>query len=158
MSVEILFNTAIFTFVISGLLATLLLFNKLLSGLIAGLGGVLANLAMLLAGGQVLLGIVSASDFMSPIGNWSLNITALNAWWLVVFGLPGIFISLFNISWHRHDEMQANGLLVNLLLAAATSAVAAGHLGMLVMMAEIMTLCALFLTGCHQSSKVWFVC
>lgn len=157
MSIEILFNTAIFTFVISGLLAALLLFNKPLSGFIAGLGGVLANLAMLLAGGQVLLGIVSASDFMSPVGNWSLNITALNAWWLVVFGLPGIFISLFNISWHRHDETQPNGLLVNLLLAAATLAVAAGHLGMLVMMAEIMTLCALFLTGCHQSSKVWFV-
>lgn len=64
MSVEMLINGAIFTLVISGLLAALLMFNKPLSGLIAGLGGVLANLAMLLAGGQVLLGSTSASDFM----------------------------------------------------------------------------------------------
>lgn len=84
MSVEMLINAAIFTFVISGLLAALLMFNKSLSGLIAGLGGVLANLAMLLAGGQVLLGIANASDFMLAVGNWSLHITALNGLWLVV--------------------------------------------------------------------------
>lgn len=157
MSVEMLINGAIFTFVISGLLAALLMFNKPLSGLIAGLGGVLANLAMLLAGGQVLLGIANACDFMLPVGNWTLHITALNALWLVVFGLPGIFVSLFNISWHRHPATQPNGWLINLLLVAATLAVVAGHLAMLVMMAEIMVLCALFLTGCQQASKVWFV-
>ncbi|HGJ5866007.1 MAG TPA: formate hydrogenlyase subunit 3 [Arsenophonus nasoniae] len=157
MSVEMLINAAIFTFVISGLLAALLMFNKSLSGLIAGLGGVLANLAMLLACGQVLLGIANASDFMLAVGNWSLHITALNGLWLVVFGLPGIFVSLFNISWHRHHATQPNGWLINLLLAAATLAVVAGHLAMLVMMAEIMMLCALFLTGCQQASKVWFV-
>lgn len=44
--------------------------------------------------------------------------------------------------------MKANGPLVNLLLAAATCAVVVTNIGSLVVMAEIMALCAAFLTGC----------
>jgi formate hydrogenlyase subunit 3 len=44
-------------------------------------------------------------------------------------------------AWHRHPQVKANGLLVNLLLAAATCAVVATNFGTLVVMAEIMALC-----------------
>ncbi len=52
--------------------------------------------------------------------------------------------------------MKANGPLVNLLLAAATCAVVVTNIGSLVVMAEIMALCAAFLTGCAASGKLWF--
>jgi formate hydrogenlyase subunit 3 len=84
-----------------------------------------------------------------------LQITPLNAIWLVTLGLCGLFVSLFNIDWHRHPQVKANGLLVNLLMAAAVCAVVASNLGALVVMAEIMA-CAVFLTGCSASGKLWF--
>ncbi len=65
-------------------------------------------------------------------------------------------MSLFNISWHRHPQVKANGPLVNLLLAAATCVVVVTNIGSLVVMAEIMALCAAFLTGCAASGKLWF--
>ncbi|HBX8209546.1 TPA: formate hydrogenlyase subunit 3, partial [Klebsiella pneumoniae] len=61
-----------------------------------------------------------------------------------------------NISWHRHPQVKAIGPLVNLLLAAATCAVVVTNIGSLVVMAEIMALCAAFLTGCAASGKLWF--
>ncbi|HBY8412809.1 TPA: formate hydrogenlyase subunit 3 [Klebsiella pneumoniae] len=70
--------------------------------------------------------------------------------------LAALPVSLFNISWHRHPQVKANGPLVNLLLAAATCAVVVTNIGSLVVMAEIMALCAAFLTGCAASGKLWF--
>ncbi|MGL5698960.1 MAG: formate hydrogenlyase subunit 3, partial [Kluyvera sp.] len=61
-----------------------------------------------------------------------------------------------NIDWHRHPNTKSNGLLVNILLAAAVCAVAASTVGSLVVMAEIMALCGAFLTGCASSGKLWF--
>lgn len=74
-----------------------------------------------------------------------LQITPLNAIWLITLGLCGLFVSLFNIDWHRHPQVKANGLLINLLMAAAVCAVVASNLGTMVVMAEIMALCAVFL-------------
>ncbi len=68
----------------------------------------------------------------------------------------GGFTSLYNIQWHRHDAVKANGLLINLLMAAALCAVSAANFGALVVMAEIMALSAVFLTGCSESGKLWF--
>lgn len=41
-------------------------------------------------------------------------------------------------------------------MAAAVCAVVASNLGTLVVMAEIMALCAVFLTGCSKEGKLWF--
>ena len=91
-----------------------------------------------------------------PFIGHSLQITPLNAIWLITLGLCGLFVSLYNIDWHRHPQVKANGLLVNLLMAAAVCAVVASNLGTLVVMAEIMALCAVFLTGCSKEGKLWF--
>ena len=106
-------------------------------------------------GGVVLLGGQSAETVM-PLIRHTVEITPLNAIWLVTFGLCGLFISLFNIDWHRHPHARANGLLVNLLMATAVCTVIASNLGALVVMAEIMALCGVFLTGCSTSGKLWF--
>ncbi len=74
----------------------------------------------------------------------------------MTLGLCGLFISLFNIDWYRHHSTKANGLLVNVLMAAAVCTVTASNLGALVVMAEIMALCGVFLTGCSASGKLWF--
>jgi formate hydrogenlyase subunit 3 len=78
----------------------------------------------------------------------TVRVGGVNALWLLAIGLSALPISLFNIDWHRHPQVKANGLLVNLLLAAAVCAVVVTNLGALVVMAEIMALCAAFLTGC----------
>jgi formate hydrogenlyase subunit 3 len=109
----------------------------------------------LAAGGVVLLGGQSAETVM-PLIRHNVEITPLNAIWLVTFGLCGVFISLFNIDWHRHPHAKANGLLVNLLMTTAVCTVIASNLGALVVMAEIMALCGVFLTGCSASGKLWF--
>ena len=69
-----------------------------------------------------------------PLIRHSVEITPLNAIWLVTFGLCGLFVSLFNIDWHRHQHTRANGLLVNLLMATAVCTVIASNLGTLVVM------------------------
>ncbi|XNM68727.1 proton-conducting transporter membrane subunit [Escherichia coli] len=61
-----------------------------------------------------------------------------------------------NIDWHRHPNVKSNGLLINILLAAAVCAIVASSFGSLVVMAEIMALCGAFLTGCASSGKLWF--
>ncbi|EDW5881019.1 formate hydrogenlyase subunit 3, partial [Salmonella enterica subsp. enterica serovar Pomona] len=91
-----------------------------------------------------------------PFTGHMLQITPLNAIWLITLGLCGLFVSLFNIDWHRHPQVKANGLLINLLMAAAACAVVASNLGTMVVMAEIMALCAVFLTGGSKEGKLWF--
>lgn len=91
-----------------------------------------------------------------PFTGHMLQITPLNAIWLITLGLCGLFVSLFNIDWHRHPQVKANGLLINLLMAAAVCAVVASNLGTMVVMAEIMALCAVFLTGGSKEGKLWF--
>ena len=148
-------TSAVAYFAAAAVLAWLLSFHKTLSGWIAGIGGAVGSLMTLAAGGVVLLGGQSAEAVM-PLIRHTVAITPLNAIWLVTFGLCGLFISLFNIDWHRHPHAKANGLLVNLLMATAVCTVTASNLGALVVMAEIMALCGVFLTGCSASGKVWF--
>lgn len=132
-------NSAVAYFAAAAVLALLFSFHKILSGWIAGIGGALGSLMTLAAGGVVLLGGQSTEAVM-PLIRHSVEITPLNAIWLVTFGLCGLFVSLFNIDWHRHQHTRANGLLVNLLMATAVCTVIASNLGALVVMAEIMAL------------------
>ena len=147
--------SAVAYFAAAAVLAWLLSFHKTLSGWIAGIGGAVGSLMTLAAGGVVLIDGQSV-DTLIPLIHHAVELTPLNAIWLITFGLCGLFISLFNIDWHRHQHTKANGLLVNLLMAAAVCTVIASNLGALVVMAEIMALCGVFLTGCSASGKLWF--
>jgi formate hydrogenlyase subunit 3 len=140
---------------VTAFLSLLFSFYKPLSGWIAGLGGAVGSVMTLTAGVVVLTRGLNAVAVI-PVIHHSIALTPLNAIWLVTFGLCGLFISLFNIDWHRHSQTKPNGLLVNLLLATAVCAVIASNLAALVVMAEIMALCGVFLTGCMQSGKLWF--
>jgi len=155
MNAVTMINSAVAYFVAAAVLALIFSFHKTLSGWIAGIGGAVGSLMTLAAGGVVLLGGQSV-DAVMPLVRHAVLLTPLNAIWLVTFGLCGLFISLFNIDWHRHEKTKANGLLVNLLMAAAVCTTIASNLGALVVMAEIMALCGVFLTGCNASGKLWF--
>ncbi|WP_449545027.1 formate hydrogenlyase subunit 3 [Lelliottia amnigena] len=147
--------SAVACLTVTAFLSLLFSFYKPLSGWIAGLGGAVGSVMTLTAGVVVLTHGLSAAAVI-PVIRHSIALTPLNAIWLVTFGLCGLFISLFNIDWHRHSQTKPNGLLVNLLLATAICAVIASNLAALVVMAEIMALCGVFLTGCMQSGKLWF--
>lgn len=155
MTVLSLINGAVGGFVAAAALAWLLSFSKTLSGLIAGLGGMIASLCAAVAAVTTLLHSAAVSGTI-PVIHHPYLLTPLNAVWLLTLGLCGLFVSLYNIDWHRHPQVKCNGGLLNLLLAAATCAVVADSLSALVVMAEIMALCAAFLTGCAQSGKLWF--
>ncbi|MBA7855100.1 formate hydrogenlyase subunit 3 [Enterobacter cloacae complex sp. 2024EL-00215] len=155
MNAMTMINSAVAYFAATAILALVFSFHKTLSGWIAGIGGAVGSLMTLAAGGVMLSGGQSAEAVM-PLIHHSIQLTPLNAIWLVTFGLCGVFISLFNIDWHRHHNTKANGLLVNLLMATAVCTVTASNLGALVVMAEIMALCGVFLTGCSTSGKLWF--
>ncbi|HDR2755199.1 TPA: formate hydrogenlyase subunit 3 [Enterobacter asburiae] len=155
MNAVTMMNSAVAWFAAAAVLALIFSFHKTLSGWIAGIGGAIGSLMTLAAGGVVLLGGQSVEATI-PVVHHAVQVTPLNAIWLVTFGLCGLFISLFNIDWHRHHSTKANGLLVNVLMAAALCTVTASNLGALVVMAEIMTLCGVFLTGCSASGKLWF--
>ena len=155
MNAAMMITSAVACFAAAAVLAQLFSFHKTLSGLVAGVGGAVGSLMTLAAGGAVLLGGQSV-DALVPLIRHAVEIAPLNAVWLVTFGLCGLFISLFNIDWHRHQKTKANGLLVNLLMATAVCTVIASNLGALVVMAEIMALCGVFLTGCSASGKLWF--
>lgn len=156
MNVVALVNQAVVWYAASAVLAFLFTLRKPLSGTIAGIGGAVASVMLALAGGTVLLMPERAGGGMLQMLHLTIRIGGVNALWLLAIGLSALPISLFNISWHRHPQVKANGLLVNLLLAAATCAVVVTNFGALVVMAEIMALCAAFLTGCAQSGKLWF--
>ena len=151
-----LINSALLCFTAAALLAAAFSFYKPLSGVMAGLGGALASAMTAGAGALVLLDGVAVQGTVS-LADMGMLITPLSAIWLITLGLCGLFVSLFNLDWHRHAGVQANGLLINALMAAAVCAVVADNFGVLVVMAEIMALCAVFLTGCGQSAKLWFV-
>lgn len=155
MNAVTMINSAVAWFAAAAVLALIFSFHKTLSGWIAGIGGATGSLMTLTAGGVVLLGGQSVETII-PLVHHAVQVTPLNAIWLVTFGLCGLFISLFNIDWHRHHSTKANGLLVNVLMAAAVCTVTASNLGALVVMAEIMALCGVFLTGCSASGKLWF--
>ena len=155
MNAIVMMTSGVAWFAAAAVLALLLAFHKTLSGVIAGIGGAVGSLMTLAAGGVVLIDGQSV-DTLIPLIHHAVELTPLNAIWLITFGLCGLFISLFNIDWHRHQHTKANGLLVNLLMAAAVCTVVASNLGALVVMAEIMALCGVFLTGCSASGKLWF--
>jgi formate hydrogenlyase subunit 3 len=60
-----------------------------------------------------------SSGGMLQMLHLTLRVGGVNALWLLAIGLSALPMSLFNIAWHRHPQVKANGLLVNLLLAAA---------------------------------------
>ncbi|MFQ9622712.1 MAG: formate hydrogenlyase subunit 3 [Enterobacteriaceae bacterium] len=156
MSAISLVNQAVLWYAASGVLAFIFTLRKPLSGAIAGIGGAVASAMLVLAGGTALLMPERVSGGMLQMLHLTLRVGGVNALWLLAIGLSALPISLFNIAWHRHPQVKANGLLVNLLLAAAVCAVVVTNFGALVVMAEMMALCGAFLTGCAQSAKLWF--
>lgn len=157
MNTLMLIHWALLGFVVSAVLAGVFVWNKPVSGFLAGLGGAISSALALVAGFKALVSGTTAVEQGVSFLHQSLQVTPMAGLWLIAICLPGVFVSLFNISWHRHEGVKANGVLVNLLMAAAVLALVADNLGTLVMMAEIMALCAAFLTGCAQSGKLWFV-
>ncbi|WEF29104.1 formate hydrogenlyase subunit 3 [Klebsiella aerogenes] len=156
MSVVALVNQAVAWYAVSAVLAFLLSLRKPLSGAIAGIGGAAASAMLIVAGFSALMLPERIHGGMLQSLHLAMRVGGINALWLLALGLSALPISLFNISWHRHPQAKSNGLLVNLVLAAATCAVVVTNLGSLVVMVEIMALCAAFLTGCAQSGKLWF--
>ncbi len=152
MSAFFLIHWAQLGFVASAILAAVTTFHKPLSGFIAGIGGAAGSLLILLAGFKALTGFSGEA----LIWHWTLQLNAFNGLWLVTVGLSGLFISLFNIDWHRHHTAPANGPLLNLVLAASVAALVADNFAMLVAMAEIVSLAGYFLTGCRRSGQLWF--
>ena len=127
-----------------------------MAGYIAGIGGAVASAMLIVAGFSALIAPERINGGMLQYLHLAMRVGGINALWLLAIGLSALPISLFNISWHRHPQVKSNGLLVNLLLAAATCAVVVTNFGSLVVMAEIMALCAVFLTGCSKEGKLWF--
>ncbi|MEK0247541.1 formate hydrogenlyase subunit 3 [Raoultella sp. BAC10a-01-01] len=156
MNIISLVNQAVAWYAVSAVLALLFSLRKPLSGAIAGIGGAVASAMLIVAGMATLLMPGRVSTGVLQMISLPVRVSGVNALWLLAIGLSALPISLFNISWHRHPQVKANGLLVNLLLAAATCAVVTTSFGSLVVMAEIMALCGAFLTGCAQSGKLWF--
>lgn len=156
MSAISLVNQAVLWYAASGVLAFIFTLRKPLSGAIAGIGGAVASAMLIVAAIATLIAPEQASDGMLQMLSLPVRVNGINALWLLAIGLSALPIALFNIAWHRHSQVKANGLLVNLLLAAATCAVVATNFGTLVVMAEMMALCGAFLTGCAQSAKLWF--
>ncbi|VFS76635.1 Hydrogenase-4 component B [Raoultella planticola] len=156
MSVISLVNQAVLWYAASGVLAFIFTLRKPLSGAIAGIGGAVASAMLIVAALATLITPVQVSDGMLQMLSLPVRVNGINALWLLAIGLSALPIALFNIVWHRHSQVKANGLLVNLLLASATCAVVATNFGTLVVMAEMMALCGAFLTGCAQSAKLWF--
>ena len=155
MSAISLINSGVEWFVAAAVLAFLFSFQKALSGWIAGIGGAVGSLYTAAAGFTVLTGAVGVSGALSLV-SYDVQISPLNAIWLITLGLCGLFVSLYNIDWHRHAQVKCNGLQINMLMAAAVCAVIASNLGMFVVMAEIMALCAVFLTSNSKEGKLWF--
>ncbi|MEZ3360353.1 formate hydrogenlyase subunit 3 [Escherichia coli] len=155
MSAISLINSGVAWFVAAAVLAFLFSFQKALSGWIAGIGGAVGSLYTAAAGFTVLTGAVGVSGALSLV-SYDVQISPLNAIWLIALGLCGLFVSLYNIDWHRHAQVKCNGLQINMLMAAAVCAVIASNLGMFVVMAEIMALCAVFLTSNSKEGKLWF--
>ncbi len=153
-----LINQALAWYVISAVLALIFCANRPISGAIAGIGGAIAS-AMTVGAGAIAL-LSSQTGSLHAEITWlhlGMQMTGIRAIWLIAIGLPAFLISLFTIAWHRHPQAKANGLLTNLLMAAAVAAIMVDNLGWLVVMAEVMALCGAFLTGCAQSGKLWFV-
>ncbi|WP_434639123.1 formate hydrogenlyase subunit 3 [Klebsiella sp. I138] len=151
-----LVDQAVLWYALSGVLAFIFTLRKSLSGAIAGIGGAVASAMLIVAAIATLMMPEQVSGGMLQMISLPVRVNGINALWLLAIGLSALPISLFNIAWHRHPQVKANGLLVNLLLASATCAVVATNFGTLVVMAEMMALCGAFLTGCAQSGKLWF--
>ena len=156
MSAISLVNQAVLWYAASGVLAFIFTLRKPLSGAIAGIGGAVASAMLIVAAIATLITPEQVSDGMLQMLSLPARVNGINALWLLAIGLSALPVALFNIGWHRHSQVKANGLLVNLLLASATCAVVATNFGTLVVMAEMMALCGAFLTGCAQSAKLWF--
>ncbi|XNM49782.1 hypothetical protein ACLK2D_14305 [Escherichia coli] len=118
MSAISLINSGVAWFVAAAVLAFLFSFQKALSGWIAGIGGAVGSLYTAAAGFTVLTGAVGVSGALSLV-SYDVQISPLNAIWLITLGLCGLFVSLYNIDWHRHAQVKCNGLQINMLMAAA---------------------------------------
>ena len=108
MSAISLINSGVAWFVAAAVLAFLFSFQKALSGWIAGIGGAVGSLYTAAAGFTVLTGAVGVSGALSLV-SYDVQISPLNAIWLITLGLCGLFVSLYNIDWHRHAQVKCNG-------------------------------------------------
>ena len=99
MNAIVMMTSGVAWFAAAAVLALLLSFHKTLSGAIAGIGGAVGSLMTLAAGGVVLIDGQSV-DTLIPLIHHAVELTPLNAIWLITFGLCGLFISLFNVDWH----------------------------------------------------------
>lgn len=122
MTILSLLNGAVAVFICAAALAYLFTRAKILSGWLAGLGGTIGSAMATAAGLLSLLGADAVSGSLTLL-QYPLLVTPLRAVWVITFGLCGLLISLYNIHWHRHDAVKANGLLINLLLADRKSVV-----------------------------------
>lgn len=156
MSIVTLLNGALAAFLGGALLSLLLRPHKPLCAFVAAASGLLGSLGALTAGALVLGGLRPATIAALGAGHFTIQVGPLNSVWLLAFGLPGLFVSLFQLAGERPGAPRTEGWLLNLLLAAATLAVTADNLATLVIMAEIMSLAALFLTGESGAGKLWF--
>ena len=116
MSVIGLVNQAVAWYAASAVLAFLFAMRKQLSGAIAGIGGAVASAMLVVAGGAALLMPERIHGGMLQFLHLTIRVGGVNALWLLAIGLSALPVSLFNISWHRHPQVKANGPLVNLLL------------------------------------------
>lgn len=153
MNALLLIHWALVGLVTSAIFAGLFTFSRPVSGYIAGTGGVLSAVLLLMAGVPALLSLRGEAS----IADGHLQLNAFNSVWLVTVALSGLFISLFNCAWHRHPEVKANGLLVNLILAASVVSLVTDNMATLVATTEFISLAGYFLTGCQKSSQPWFV-
>lgn len=156
MSIVTLLNGALAIFLGGALLSLLLRPHKPLSAFVAAASGLLGSLGALTAGALVLGELRPATIAALGAGHFTVQVGPLNSVWLLAFGLPGFFVSLFQLAGDRPGAPRTEGWLLNLLLAAATLAVTADNLATLVVMAEIMSLAAVFLTGESGAGKLWF--
>ncbi len=156
MSAFMLIDLAVLLFVAAAVLALLFSFHRGLSGLLAGVGGAVACGLVIAVAAGLLTGRtasgVSAVLYLPQL----IRLTPLNAVWLLAIALPGFFISLYNVAWHRHAQVKVNGLLVNLLMAAAVCTLVASDLLTLVVMAEISGLAARFVDE-GPGTAVWLL-
>jgi len=154
-----LINLSLAWYVTSAVLALVFSENRILSRAASGFGGAIGSAMAVMAGVMTLLAapqIVPQQAEMTWL-HLGMQMSGIRAVWLIAIGLPAFLISLYTVAWIRPPQARSHGLLTNLLMAAAVAAIMVDNLGWLVVMAEVMALCAAFLTGCAQSGKLWFV-
>ncbi|MGJ0481642.1 proton-conducting transporter transmembrane domain-containing protein [Pantoea agglomerans] len=150
-----LLTLALFLWVICGLAGGLLAGAARLSSLVSGIGGIVASVAVMAAGVQVLSRGTSLITEL-PVLSYRAELSPLNALLLLAMSLTALFSSLYSCAWLaqvRQRQRARAGLWCNLLLAALAGAVIAASAVALIMMMELAALCAYFLIVQSDDAK-----